>query len=89
MRVELTGPDDLGVWYLTNAHGTAYPLVESHEGHPAAAALFCWQAPEGAEDREMIIHDALEFLMNHIGDEIEAPKEAVDYFRELEEEDEE
>lgn len=89
VRVELTGPDDLGVWYLTNAHGNAFPLVESHEGHPAAAALFGWQAPEGVEDREAIIQDALVFLMDHIGDEIEAPKEAVDYLSELEEEDEE
>ena len=83
MKVELTGPDDLGFWYLTNAHGNAFPLVESHEGHPAAAALFGWQATEGVEDREAIILDALLFLMDHIGDEIEAPKEAVAYFNEL------
>ncbi len=89
MRVELTGPDDLGFWYLTKADGNAFPLVESHEAHPAAAALFGWQSLEGVEDREAIIQDALVFLMNHIGDEVEAPKEAVDYFRELEEEKEE
>ena len=89
MKVELTGPDDLGFWYLTNADGNAFPLVESHEGHPAAAALFGWQTTEGVEDREAIIQDSLAWLMVHIGDEIEAPKEAVDYFRELEEEDEE
>jgi hypothetical protein len=87
MRLELTGPDDLGVWYLTNADGNAFPFIESHEGHPAAAALFGWQTPEGVEDWEAIIQDALVFLMEHIGDEIEAPEEAVDYFRELEEED--
>ena len=83
MNVELTGPDDLGFWYLTNADGNAFPLVESHEGHPAAAALFGWQATEGVEDREAIIQDALAWLMVHIGDEIEAPKEAVAYFNEL------
>lgn len=89
MKVELTGPDDLGFWYLTNADGNFFPLVETHEGHPAAAALFGWLAREGIEDREAIIQDALVFLMDHIGDEIEASKEVVDYFSELEEEDEE
>jgi hypothetical protein len=89
MNVELTGPDDLGFWFLVDENGSSFPLVESHEGHPAAAALFGWQATEGVEDREAIIQDALVFLMDHIGDEIEAPKEAVDYFSELEEEDEE
>ena len=89
MNVELTGPDDLGFWYLTNADGNAFPLVESHEGHPAAAALFGWQATEGVEDREAIIQDALAWLMDHIGNEIETPKEAVEYYRQLDEEDEE
>ncbi len=89
MNVELTGPDDLGFWFLVNEDGNAFPLVERHEDHSAAAALFGWQAPEGVEDREAIIQDALAWLMDHIGDEIEAPKDAVEYFRELEEEDEE
>lgn len=89
MKVELTGPDDLGFWFLTDANGSAFPLVERHEDHPAAAALFGWQAPKGVEHPEAIIQDALVFLMDHIGDEIEAPKEAVEYYRELEEEDEE
>ncbi len=89
MKVELTGPDDLGFWFLTDANGNAFPLVERHEDHPAAAALYGWQAPEGVEDREAIIQDALAWLMVHIGDEIEAPKEAVEYYRELEEKEEE
>jgi hypothetical protein len=83
MKVQLTGPDDLGLWFLTDANGNAFPLVERHEDHPAAAALFGWQATEGVENREAIIQDALVFLMDHIGDEIEAPKEAVAYFNEL------
>lgn len=83
MKVELTGPDDLGFWFLTDANGNAFPLVERHEDHPAAAALYGWQALEGVQDREAIIQDALVFLMDHIGDEIEAPKEAVAYFNEL------
>ena len=42
-------------------------------------------APEEVTDQEDIIQDALDCLMDCIGDEIECPKEAVDYFRELEE----
>jgi hypothetical protein len=83
MNVELTGRDDLGFWFLVDEDGNAFPLVERHEDHPAAAALFGWQAPVGVEDREAIIQDALAWLMDHIGDEIEAPKEAVAYFNEL------
>lgn len=88
MRVELTGPDDLGYWFLTDADGNAYPLVERHEDHPQAAALFGWTAPEGVEGEEAI-QGALAWLMNHIGDEITAPKAAADYFRELQEDGEE
>ena len=83
MKVELTGPDDLGFWFLTDADGNAFPLVETHEGHPAAAALFGWKAPEGVEDREEIIHDAIDFLMDHIGDQIESPQDAKEYFKDL------
>lgn len=86
MKVELTGPDDLGYWFLTDADGNAFPLVDSHEGHPDAAALFGWKAPEGVEDQEEIIQDALAWLMDHIGEEIAAPQDAVQYFKELDEE---
>jgi len=88
MKVELTGPDDLGFWFLTDRDGNACPLVETHEGHPAAAALFGWKTPEGVTDEEEIIQDALDWLMDHIGDKIKAPKEAVEYFRGLNEDDE-
>lgn len=86
MKVELTGPDDLGFWYLTDEDGNSFPLVESYEAHPAAATLFGWNAPEGLEDEEAVIQDAIEWLMDYIGEEINAPQEALDYFRELEEE---
>lgn len=85
MKVTLAGPDDLGYWFLHDEDGNAFPLVEDHEDHPAAAALFGWTAPEGVTDGEEIIQDTLDGLMDCIGDEIEAPKEAVEYFRELEE----
>ena len=84
MKVELAGPDDLGFWFLTNDNGDSFPLVERHEDHPSAAGLFGWTAPEGVTDEEALIDNAIDFLMENIGDEIEAPKEAVEYFRDLE-----
>jgi hypothetical protein len=84
MKVTLMGPDDLGYWFLTDEDGNAFPLVERHEDHPVAAALFGWTAPEGVTDEEEIIQDALAWLNEHISDEIEAPPEAVEFFRALE-----
>ena len=89
MKVELAGPDDLGFWFLVDSNGNSFPLVERHEDHPAAAALFGWKAPEGVTDDEALIDSAIDFLMDHIGDEIKAPKEAVEFFRELEEDEDE
>jgi hypothetical protein len=85
MKVELAGPGDLGHWYLVDRDGNAYPFVERHEDHPKAAALFGWKPPKGVMDEEEIIDNAIDFLMENIGEEIEAPKEVVEYFRELEE----
>jgi hypothetical protein len=89
MQVSLAGPTELGHWFLENEDGNAYPLVERHEDHPKAAALFGWTAPEGVTDQEEIIDSAIDCLMDHISDEIEAPKEVADYFRELNEDDDE
>lgn len=88
MIVTLVGPDDLGLWYLHDDNGNSFPLVERHEDHPAAAALFGWKAPEGVTDEEELIDSAIDFLMENISEEIEAPKEVVKYFRELDEDDE-
>lgn len=71
MNVTLAGPDDLGFWFLHDHDGNSVPLVARHEDHPAAAALFGWQSPDGITDKEAIIQDALDWLMDHIGDEIE------------------
>ncbi len=84
MKVTLAGPDDLGYWFLHDEDGNAFPLVEDHASHPAAAALFGWTAPEGVTDEEEIIQDALDCLMDHISDEIEAPPHVEAFFRELE-----
>src|ERR1019366_8400563 len=88
MKVTLAGPTELGYWFLENEDGNAYPLVERHEDHPKAAALFGWKVLEGVTDEEEIIDSAIDCLMDHISDEIEAPKEVVKYFRALEEDDE-
>jgi hypothetical protein len=84
MKVTLVGPDDLGYWFLHDDDGNSFPLVERHEDHPAAAALFGWTAPEGVTDEEEIIESALDWLNDHIGDEIKAPPVVVAYFRKLE-----
>jgi hypothetical protein len=76
-------------WFLEDEDGIAFPLVERHEDHPAAATLFGWTAPEGVTDQEEVIQDALDWLMDCIGDEIEAPKEAAQFLRELQADDEE
>jgi hypothetical protein len=83
VKVWLAGPDDLGYWFLDNENGYSFPLVEQHEDHPKAAQLFGWATPEGVTDEEAIIQDALDWLMDHIGDAIEAPQEAANFFREL------
>ncbi len=83
MLVTLMGPDDLGHWMLADENGNSFPLVECHEDHPAAASLFGWTAPEGVTDEEEIIQDALDWIMDHINENIEAPKDVAEYFGEL------
>ena len=89
MKVELAGPDDLGFWFLTNDNGDSFPLVESHEDHPAAAGLFGWTAPEGVTDEEALIDNAIDFLMDNTGEDFKAPKPVAEFFKKLEAENEE
>lgn len=88
MQVILVGPDDLGYWFLEDENGNAFPLVQRHEDHPAAAELFGWTTPEGVTNKKAIIESALDWLMDHIEDEIEAPPHVVEFFRKLADEDE-
>lgn len=83
MKVTLVGPDDLGRWFLDDENGNSFPLVERHEEHPGAAAFFGWAAPDGLTDEE-IIQDALDWLMENIGEEIEAPPDVRAYFEKIE-----
>ncbi|HEX7378725.1 MAG TPA: hypothetical protein VF278_16510 [Pirellulales bacterium] len=82
MKVTLAGPDDLGHWFLDDEHGNSFPLVERHEDHPAAATRFGWQPPDGATDDETILN-ALDWLMENIGEEIDAPRDVKAYFEAL------
>jgi hypothetical protein len=85
MKLILAGPDDSGFWFLENENGMSWQLVERWRDHPGAAALFGWTAPDGATDDEQA-EAAREFLMDHIGDQIEAPRHIAQHFEELERE---
>lgn len=88
MRITLMGPDDLGRWCLTDESGRSFPLVERHEDHPKGSALLGWNAPEGITDEEEIIDSALDWLMDHSGDDFEAPPQVAEFFRQLNEDNE-
>jgi len=83
MQVTLEGPDDLGYWFLSDPDGNSFPLVERHEDHPAGASTLGWITPEGDNDQEQIIQDALDWLMEHTGEDFTAPKQVADYFRDM------
>jgi hypothetical protein len=83
MLATLMGPDDLGYWFLTDDDGISFPLVQRRADLPGAASLFGWKAPEGMEDRDDLAENARLWLMDHISDEIEAPKDVVEYFQQF------
>lgn len=87
MNITLAGPDALGFWFLTDEEGNSFPLVERHEDHPAGASILGWTTPEGIHDNEEIIQDALDWLMEHNGEDFKAPKHVADYFKEMTEDD--
>ena len=86
MRVTLMGPGELGHWFLTDENGNSFPLVTRHEDHSKGATLLGWNAPEGVTDQEEIIDSALDWLMEHSGDDFEASAQVTDFFRECEDE---
>lgn len=88
MRVTLMGPGELGHWFLADDEGNSFPLFERHEDHPTAAALLGWNVPEGVTDEEEIIDSALDWLMDHTGEDFEAPAQVTDFFRQLNEDNE-
>ena len=86
MIVTLAGPDDLGYFFLDDENGRSFPLVERHEDHPAAAALFGWKSPEEVKDKKAIIHDAIDWLTDHAGEDFEAPQHVAEFFEKLNDE---
>ena len=88
MLVTLMGPTESGAWVLADHNGNNFSLVQRYEDHPEAASLFGWQAPAGVTDEEEIIQDALDWLMDHINEDIEAPKDVAEYFEESQRKDE-
>lgn len=88
MRVTLMGPGELGHWFLTDNDGNSFPLVEHHEDHPAGAALLGWKPPKGVTDQEEIFDSALDWLMDHTGEDFTAPPHVADFFRQLNEDNE-
>ena len=86
MKVTLEGPDDLGFWFLADDEGNSFPFIECHEDHPTAAAMLGWKRPEDILDEEDIIMDALDWLMDHTGDDFKAPAHVKEYFKQLDEE---
>lgn len=89
MRITLMGPDNLGFWFVTDENGRSFPLVERHEDHPKGATLLGWNAPEGVTDQEEIIGNALDWLIDHSGDDFEAPAHVAAFFRQMNEDSEE
>jgi len=85
MRITLMGPDDLGFWFVTDEKGRSFPLVERHEDHPKGAASLGWNVPKEITDEEKIIDSALNWLMDHTGEDFEAPLQVAEFFRQLNE----
>ena len=79
MKVTLMGPDDQGFWYLTDASGRDFRIVDRWEDHPAAAKLFGWNPIDEVIDDE-VIESAREFLLDHVGEEIVASLHIAQHF---------
>lgn len=88
MQVTLMGPNDLGFWSVTDEEGNSFPLVERHEDHPAGASILGWQKSDGITDNEEIIQDALDWLLEHTGEDFTAPPQLAEFFHQLNEDNE-
>jgi len=75
------GSDDLGGWVLTDDDGNSYPFVTSHEDH-LNATMLGWDRPNGIDDEDAIMN-ALDWLMEHTGEDFDAPQMVIEYFGEL------
>jgi hypothetical protein len=80
MTLTLMGPDDQGFWFLADATGRDFRIVDRWEDHPAAAKLFGWVTPDESAGDEAI-QAAREYLVEHVGDEITAPPHIALHFK--------
>jgi hypothetical protein len=78
MIVTLMGPDDLGFWFLTADDGNSYQLVATHEDY-LNAAMLGWERPAWIDDEKAIM-TALDWLMEHTGDNFVSPQIVAEYF---------
>lgn len=79
MKVCLSGPDDLGYWFLEDEDGSSFELVTTEAELVPAAALFGYKGND--------VNEAREWLEDFIGEKIDAPADAEAYFNDLYEED--
>lgn len=86
MKVTLSGPDDHGFWFLDDANGRSFQIVECFEDHPQVAALFGWNPPEGVTDQNAIILDAIDYLKDHVSESFKPPLHIADYFKQFDDE---
>lgn len=75
MQLTLQGPDELGFCVLTDDDGNTYPLVTKTEDYLSAAKLFGWTGGT--------IDEAIEFVTEMNGEDIEAPPHIEEYFLSL------
>jgi len=75
MRVTLQGPDELGFCVLTDDDGNTYPLVTKTEDFLYAAKLFGWTGGT--------IDEAIDYVTEMNGEEIEAPPQIEEFFLRL------
>ena len=80
MKVTLMGPDELGLVVLSDDDANVFPLVTKPADYFHAARLFGWTG--GTLD------EAIDFVTECGGEEIEAPPHVVDYFEHLRAEEE-
>jgi len=94
MEVTLMGPDDEGRWHLADCNGIDFCIVQKPDDHPYAAKLFGWVPCDECEadgtadcahkSSDEMIEEAREFLTEHTGEEITAPRHIAEYFEECE-----
>lgn len=80
MKVTLMGPDDSGHWFLCDDRGNSWQIVQSYNDYAPAAQLLGWE-PVGAGDE--LAQTALDFLLDHIGEDFNVPQHVADHFSEL------